>query len=277
MGLPEELKKSAVFLCCKDIDSCRPEGTAFLLGMPTTDPNVNAFYLVTAKHVIDDIPKRGTADSFIYARINPIEGRTAIDPIKSSPDDWLTHPTDQSDIAVIPFRAPLAHDYDVVALSTSIALTHEAIEKEQIGVGDDVFTIGLFVKHTGRLRDVPIVRTGNIAMMHEDIGDMEAFLVEARSIGGLSGSPVFVRANPFLGNSLNIKPQPFFWLGIHHGAWHTSRTVDAASDEFAGMHMGIGIVIPAWKVMEVLNQPALARQREELVREHRDSNRPVPD
>jgi hypothetical protein len=45
---------------------------------------------------------------------------------------------------------------------------------------------------------MPIVRHGNVAMLpteqvQTDLGYTDAYLVEVRSIGGLSGSPVFVR------------------------------------------------------------------------------------
>jgi hypothetical protein len=51
----------------------------------------------------------------------------------------------------------------------------------------------------GRQRNIPIVRIGNVASMpHEPVatknrGAIEAYLVEARSVGGLSGSPVLVQ------------------------------------------------------------------------------------
>jgi hypothetical protein len=50
--------------------------------------------------------------------------------------------------------------------------------------------------HTGDLKNVPIVRVGNLASYPSEqiqtraFGRMEAYLIEARSIGGLSGSPV---------------------------------------------------------------------------------------
>ena len=67
---------------------------------------------------------------------------------------------------------------------------------EKIRVGSPVGLTGLFVHHHGSSRNIPIVRSGNIAAMTDEPvstrrGLMTAFLVEVRSIGGLSGSPVF--------------------------------------------------------------------------------------
>jgi hypothetical protein len=73
----------------------------------------------------------------------------------------------------------------------------ETIAHHDLGVGDEVFITGLFTKVTETTKNIPIVRTGTVAMMPgEEIpfGNnlIEAYLIESRSIGGLSGSPVFV-------------------------------------------------------------------------------------
>jgi hypothetical protein len=63
---------------------------------------------------------------------------------------------------------------------------------------------------TGRKRNIPIVRTGNISMIPSEkvpgiqirrgeSVESEVYLIEARSVGGLSGSPVFIRG---------IRPRP---------------------------------------------------------------------
>jgi hypothetical protein len=44
-------------------------------------------------------------------------------------------------------------------------VSDELIQNGKVGPGDEVFTIGLFSKMSGKGRNFPIVRTGNIAMM----------------------------------------------------------------------------------------------------------------
>lgn len=81
-----------------------------------------------------------------------------------------------------------------------MALADEAdIEAHAIGIGDEVLMVGLFTKRYGYRKNIPIVRGGIIsAMPEEPIEDQEtgnlydAYLIEIRSIGGLSGSPVIV-------------------------------------------------------------------------------------
>ena len=86
---------------------------------------------------------------------------------------------------------------DHMYYSTSEFADDKFILENEVGVGDEVFITGLFSHHHGNHKNIPIVRTGNIASMPEEKIQTqnylrEAFLIEARSIGGLSGSPVFL-------------------------------------------------------------------------------------
>jgi hypothetical protein len=88
-------------------------------------------------------------------------------------------------------------------------ITAEHMQEHEVAVGDEVFITGLFSQRHGTRRNIPIVRVGNLACMTEEkvstnyFGDMDAILIEARSIGGLSGSPVFLN----LGITRIIKKQ----------------------------------------------------------------------
>lgn len=55
---------------------------------------------------------------------------------------------------------------------------------------------GLYRNHYGAQRNIPVVRSEIIAARREEpietaLGPMDAYLVEVRSIGGLSGSPAY--------------------------------------------------------------------------------------
>lgn len=80
-------------------------------------------------------------------------------------------------------------------------LKRHEIDAFRVGPGDDVFVVGRFINSQGKLRNIPSVRFGNIAQMPlkpieqgRVFGEFqqESFLVEARSISGFSGSPVFL-------------------------------------------------------------------------------------
>lgn len=169
-------------------------GTGFLVAIPsTTQPEFfSHLYAVTNSHVI----REGKSP---FIRLNTVEGSSGIWNLKGM--DWVHHP-DADDIAVcpIPFISP---EFRAKFFPRSMFLTSEVIEKFSIGPGDDVFLIGRHVNHEGKQRNLPSVRFGNISMMPlEPIRNsrgllQESFLVEARSIGGYSGSPVFVHIPPF--------------------------------------------------------------------------------
>jgi hypothetical protein len=81
---------------------------------------------------------------------------------------------------------------------------------------------------------------------------MEAYLIEARSIGGLSGSPVFVN----LGVVRETPDRPPFTLGrvavyllgLVHGHWD----VESGLIGEANVNMGIAIVTPIQKAAEMI-------------------------
>ena len=169
--------------------------------------------------------------------------------------------------------------------------TEETLLENAIGIGEDLFVVGLFKMHAGDSKNIPIVRAGNIAAMPEEpiktaeYGMMEAYLVESRFIGGLSGSPVFV----YLGDSriiggtvrLGIGPR-FVLLGLIHGHWNWP-TSDIETDALFSeekLNVGISIVVPAQRIIEVLELPQiteyLAHVSKEILAE-RDKNLPVAD
>lgn len=114
--------------------------------------------------------------------------------------DWLLRPA--SNVA-----APLAIDrdvYDIKLIPLEAAATASFRASRSIGAGDDAFITGLLIHHSGESRNMPIVRLGGIAALPPDpvwvdIGNNRSpsredvvALIEIRSFGGLSGSPVFV-------------------------------------------------------------------------------------
>ena len=125
--------------------------------------------------------------------------------------------------------------------------------------------------------------------------EMEAFLIESRSIGGLSGSPVFVKvAEPRTGgHTLRIKGRRMrvsetrelgvdriYLLGLVHGHWDIPPSqVDAAivDNSRESVNVGIAIVVPAQKILEVLNHPEFERSRNEAISAGKDQNAPSQD
>lgn len=281
MIVPDEIRKCVGFVGYAGTSGkASLAGTAFFLSRSAfEDDGVGpAFvYLVTAKHVIDKITSKGIDE--ILIRLNQTGGPARW--TRSHISQWHFHPTDKSvDVAVLTIQN--LEGLDCALFSLKSAATAQIIQHEGIGLGDEIFMAGLFVSHYGKKRNIPIVRVGNIAAMPEEkiesqFGPIDGYLVEVRSLGGLSGSPVFVHLGLFrhkdgeLLASLNPEGR-FFFLGLMQGHWPTD---DAEAKQ--RVNTGIGIVVPADKILEVINQPKLLAMEEDAKKKHENSNMAVMD
>jgi hypothetical protein len=169
------------------------KGTGFFVGVPSAvHQNKNFLYFVTAKHLIADLKDRIDR---VRVVVNKTGGGTAS--ITMIDGRWWFHPNDPTtDVAILACKRPYI-DVDVYVLTKEF-LTPELIKQKNIGIGDEVFLTGLFDYATSPKRIMPIVRYGNIAMLpteqiQTELGFADVYLVEARSAGGISGSPVFAR------------------------------------------------------------------------------------
>lgn len=282
MVIPDEIRKCVGFIGYQKVDgSISLAGTVFFLGkkMGTVADRV-FLYAVTARHVIDGIKNKGI--DMVLLRLN----RKGTDSVwvRTMAKDWLSSPDPSIDVAAIGIGLDASWDHLFFPVEGSA--TSLVIEQKKIDVGDEVCIAGLFAHHVGRKRNIPIVRTGNIAAMpHEKVatglGEIDAYLIEARSIGGLSGSPVFVNPTGVRHGILTLTDGPqLFLLGLVHGHFDTrSLALDATADApgVAGINTGIGIVVPVEKILEVLSQPVFRSAEEALEKRLRSESLPKMD
>ena len=190
--------------------------------------------------------------------------------LRTGTQKWFLHPTepDTVDVAVMPFGSPRFQEYDVEWIPEEIFATDKRIADYEIGLGDELVIVGLFTRFFGRTILTPIVRTGNIAMMPKDkvrgssaFGEMEAYLAEGRSIGGLSGSPVFVRNTVKMpavtaeGKAAAISGLGgAHLLGLVHGHWDAPPTIFNMEQE-ERVNMGVSIIVPAKKIPKPFTTP----------------------
>jgi Trypsin-like peptidase domain len=251
-------RKSIAFIGIDTVEGFSPRGTGFIASLPGTQR-----YLVTARHVVAGIAEAGQQ---IRIRFSQEAGGVGF---ATGPwDKWRFHPRSNEeavDIAVLPISIRRSETIYAHVPLPGAELTTELSKELQVGVGDEVFVVGLFTSHYGQTKNVPIVRIGNIALMPEEPvktkkqGYIEAYLIEARSIAGLSGSPVFIHFPPYrhVKNAL-IKASvsiPML-LGVMHGHFDTDPSaLDVVIEDRAsriGVHTGIGVVTPVSKVLETL-------------------------
>jgi hypothetical protein len=167
--------------------------TGFFVCVPYSSPRLihkRIAFFVTAAHVAKDL-----SDRPMSIVVNKLGG--GLTGIETFGENWLVHPTDRSaDVVAMPVT--MNREAEVSCIAEQDLVSPDKFVSEEVGVGDEVFIIGLFTAVPGISRVMPIVRHGNVAMIPQEqiqteMGYADVYLVEARSIGGLSGSPVFVR------------------------------------------------------------------------------------
>jgi hypothetical protein len=287
MYVGDTVRKCVVFIGHMGVgDKFIADGTGFVILMEAYDYMMP--YIVTAMHVIDQAAGEEHKKE-VLIRINTVDGGFKY--FETERDCWYCHPDhvpesrqlNYIDVAAYYLGSELAghmSEYDISCVKESDICTDEIISKYSIGIGDEVVVPGLFHSHVGIRKNIPIARIGNIAAMREEPvptshGTMDAYLTEMRSIGGISGSPVFmhmaVRPDVIFPGAQNQKiieksPQAHYLLGLVHGHY-TITTQDEwafkTDQQIGDINAGIAIVVPASKIMEAICQPiAFGRQQE---------------
>jgi hypothetical protein len=281
MFIPDDMRKCVAYVGYRKADGSEHlAGSAFFVGkiMAPDLENLMTGYVVTAKHVIDSIKGKGIDK--ILLRVN---AKSGLQWIETDLKKWKTHPDPAIDVAVL--RKSLNDSLDHRQWPTHGFAIPEIVVKERIGIGEDVFFMGLFSEHYGVTKNIPITRIGNIAAMPDEpvptsLGPMLAYLVEARSIGGLSGSPVFVNVGGGLRGQFVRTLSKFYLLGLMHGHFDA---MDAKGDativddgfERTPVNMGIAVVVPAEKILEVID--GFAEEEKEMIETIRKRTYPTMD
>jgi hypothetical protein len=229
-------------------------------------------YVVTNRHVIEK-------DKCTFMRYNVMPEGFDITPTAGT---WTWDKKD--DLAVASVKFPKWVHYFAMDLKHEAA-THEKIQQYNINIGDDVFMISRFIGHEGKERNKPVARFGNISMMpdpHDPVetgeGKQEAYLVEMRSVGGASGSPVFWsvpnhRAHVDGENGHMARADLYgpILLGIDCGHFLDPTPVLDGDDEphphgwYTKGNSGMAVVIPVWRIRRLLDKQefVMARKKED--------------
>jgi hypothetical protein len=278
--IPDKFLNCSVYLYPSEAaaeDGERIGGSGFVLGIPVNNGAQQILTVVTNKHVIEG--------GSMVARLNTKEGKKEI--IALDQARWFNHPKGD-DLTL----CPVGLDPERLNITTIVPLNFlsvEMIAALDISPGDEVFVVGRFISREGRQRNMPSLRFGNIAQMPGDpiidpkTGfEQQAFLVEAKSIAGYSGSPVFVQIPPPA--LTGIRPDMIDKMPGYHpirskipvqlGPWllgvdfcniyskdkvYSSDTGRPISDDwFVRANTGMMGVIPAWKILDILEGPEMA-------------------
>jgi hypothetical protein len=290
--VPDELLKCVGFVCAvehRDSENTYGQAlaTGFFVSVPCETPSLREqrwMYFVTARHVAADMQ-----NETIFFLVNKVDGGVT-DKVNSPDNRWTLHPKDPTaDVAVI--QVGIRRDADIIPIAVETIGTPERLQRLGIGLGDDTHTVGLFTPAPGVSRNMPIVRHGNISMMpseqiQTELGYADVYLVEARSLGGLSGSPVFVRHTLVQKMMTGEKKEQLMFangpgetlLGLMHGHWDINESdinkAYFAHDPQRGVNYGVAIVVPAIKIYETIYCEELVKLRRE--REEKTLKQMVP-
>lgn len=171
-----------------------PIGTAFIVNYVYQDiPDSNKLFIVTARHVLFN--SEGQRFPKLFLRMNRKEGGELQDFVLPNISNWILHPDKSSDIAVYP-GVPKQAKY--LTVSNSMFLNDRDVKERAIGIGDEVFFVGLLPYHSGYQKITPIVRFGKLALVTNEktIDDKYYHFIDADNLPGHSGSPLFLWATP---------------------------------------------------------------------------------
>ncbi len=282
MRIPDQLMNTPVYLY-PDLQRAeageKAGGTGFLFGHTIAGTNSFTLWVVTNRHVVE-----GGACT---VRLNRKGG--GLEFIDTDESEWFLN--EEHDLAVRPIA--LSQDvHDFNCFVTEWILQRDWARALDIGPGDPCITIGRFVGHDGKQRNTPTARFGQISQMNAEPVNyrgrvQDSFLVEIRSIGGASGSPVLVHLDPmFYRPSINLSKAPDgstlgqgvypkgpWLLGINWCMIPSWEPVCDSSGQIlpnktqVPANTGMMGVIPAWHLHDMLETGVASRRRIEIERE----------
>jgi hypothetical protein len=283
--LSPDLSNSAFFLFRRnpktgEIDG--PWGTGVVVCRPSKENEGESHcYAVSNWHVAC---KTGAS----ILRFNTDTGPSRF--IELEPDEWQFIPRGD-DLAAVDISEYVDMHADRLCMVAESAFVTSAFIKEVgLGMGEDVCMIGLFANHHGGARNLPAGRFGNISAMASEDAPLEqpngsvhpTHVLDMRSRTGFSGSPVFVYRTPD-SDLVSVN---------EGGPWVISSTINNLFLRLLGIHCGqfpedvkftkaerlgdpilegdtvtipssMTLVVPAWRISELLDMPAFERQRAE--------------
>lgn len=305
--VPNLIRKCVAFVGIQSDDgSFTPKATGFFAH--AGEDNLQRTHFVTAEHVVSQIQEKIIKDEQeksikgrLAVRLNIKEGGSEVVPLHDA--HWWSHPdlNNLTDVAVTPcsFGREYFDHFPLPLYGPLVdASTTAHLKRRGAALGQEIAIVGLFRHHRGTQRNEPIIRIGNIAAMPEEwvwtdyCGYTEAYLVEANSIGGLSGSPVFVNltmtgpvtlnvggVNRYESEFERIDFRQYMLMGLMHGHWDLPNLTDAATDDAQGgesINSGVGVVIPIQKIIETLYHPELVDMRKKLEEKERRKSGTTP-
>jgi len=277
--MPRDFRKSVGFLMAGE----QHVGTAFLVSVPVSkDPRDGVMiYAVTAGHLVD-----GTRpDGDLILRVNKVGG--GHEPFPIDHDRWIVSPSVDAAVVRVGYDRKKSRELDVVPIPFDGLLSDVRATELDVGEGDEMFYFAtLFASVPGKRRHLPIARFGHVALMpqqddpitvafNDDAGcevfsrTFPAYLAEAYSRGGHSGSPAFLyfplSRRPGQLPALTAAGPAGVMAVLGVVAAHFD--VDLEADDPRRGNSGIAVIVPAQHIIDLLMAKDSVKEREEARRE----------
>ena len=219
-------------------DGLRIVGTGFLVQSARSD-GVTYTVLVTAKHVLEDMPR---AEARIGYRVEGENGTWTNRPTPLTIRDaaglalWTEHP--QEDVATMTITAP--PEFAKAAIPLRWLATDTTFADLNVDTGDEMMALGFPRGLSANTAGFPILRSGRVASY--PISPPKAFptfLLDFSVFPGNSGGPVFMATNS---RRRPGAPDSQFIAGL------LSKEV-----ELNGERLGIGVVTHAMFIGETIS------------------------
>lgn len=282
MQMPEEFLDCCVFLGPWSGETLTPVpiGTAFWVYKPSPNYPIGFQYLVTAGHLVEGMKAKGARECAI--RLNLNEGGCEWVPIPIN--KWVVDHDKTSDLAICLPSLPFGR-YAHKSIPSVSLITNKQIQEYGVNIGDILYMTGLFNKSFGINRNTPMLRSGMIAGLPDgtipsrwhdsSIRNIKGTIIELKSIGGHSGSPVYINLGlPRYDTSgkLNFYVDGYriYLFGLLQGHWDENLPGDTRNN-MEPLNLGMGIVISADTILKFINSPESQKLEYEIERKYLDS------
>lgn len=273
------LASTVIFLF--EENSGKPIGTAFIISYPVDNDSGRFVPLVvTAKHVVSNNER-------IIGRFTPKLGARPIGclynfaELRRNGDAW-EHPDEGVDVIV--FRTPHFEAAAYRPFPIQLIASRETYVEEDIKETDRIIFPSLLVNFMGTAKNYPVIRDGSIALIPDELVPLEyeigcrrirtrqeVILIDATSIPGASGSPIFLWPGPRIkGGAFTLGGIRPFLLGIMHGFYPAvpRELVEIEATEVRRGFMensGIAICFPSWRLLEIIESDVVTQRIKEIL------------
>lgn len=191
----EQLLYTTVRIEAKNKDGVPSVGTGFIFGY--SKDNMTYYFLVTNRHVIENSTE-GLLRLHYGDGKNPVLGKFKDVRISNFEGQWIKHPKEDIDIAIMPFlpvwEGILKEGEQIFFKCIGLnQIPSDEIIKNEIDAVEDIVFIGYPNDVYDKKNFLPVVRKGITATpISVDFEGRPVFLIDASVFGGSSGSPVFI-------------------------------------------------------------------------------------